>query len=191
MTSHTRLGLWRMDETAAEMLELFPHLAALEMPFKNEGRQREFYSIRALLATMTGNKSLLIGHLPSGRPVVEGYNVSISHTRGYAALILSESEDVAVDIEQRGDRVARIARKFIRPDEEAATIEQMLTLWSAKEALYKLHSEDNLEYFDMRLVSLSPSRLLIENMKRGQLVDIRHELTSDYVLTYHPIETTI
>ena len=58
---------------------------------------------------------------------------------------------MAVDIELRADRVRRIAPRFIRPDEEALTVEQMLVIWSAKETLYKLHSEDDLQFFEMRV----------------------------------------
>lgn len=189
VTSHTRLGLWRMDEQASELTALFPHLRALPMPYKHEVRQREFYAIRALLATMTGDTTLHIDYLPSGKPVVKGWHLSISHTRGYAALMLSGTEEVAVDIEKRGNMVTNIADRFIRTDEVATTVEEMLALWSAKETLYKLHSEDNLHYFDMRLVSQSPTLMRMENMKRGVTVDIHHELTADYVLTYHPADS--
>ena len=186
VSAHARLGLWRMDERPGELLALFPHLRQLPMPYKHEGRQREFLSVRALLSVMTGDESLVIGHEPSGKPTLPGWHISISHTKGYAALILSPAEPVAVDIEQRSDRVGRIADRFIRPDEQAASIERMLTVWSAKETLYKLHSEDDLQYFEMRVAQWHPQHLVIENMKSGQLVTLHHELTADYVLTFYP-----
>ena len=184
VSAHARLGLWRMDERPDELLALFPHLRQLPMPCTNEGRQREFLSVRALLSVMTGDDTLVIAHEPSGKPTLTGWHISISHTKGFAALILSPSQPVAVDIEQRSDRVRRIASRFIRPDEQAGSIERMLTLWSAKETLYKLHSEDNLQYFEMRVKQWHPQYLVIENMKSGQLVTLHHELTADYVLTY-------
>ena len=175
-----------MDERPEELLVSFPHLRSLPMPYKHEGRQREFLSVRALLSVMTGDNSLVIGHEPSGKPTLPDWHISISHTKGYAALILSQTEPVAVDIEQRSDRVGRIANRFIRPDEEADTLERMLTVWSAKETLYKLHSEDSLQFFEMRVREWHPHHLIIENMKSGQFVTLHHELTADYVLTYHP-----
>ena len=114
VNGHARLGLWKMDETPEALLAQFPHLAQLHVPYKSDSRQREFLAVRALLATMTGDTSLLVDHLPSGKPVVEGYYASISHTRGYAVLMLSQAQPVAVDIEQRSDRVQRIASRFIR-----------------------------------------------------------------------------
>lgn len=175
-----------MDERPSELVALFPHLRLLPMPYTNEGRQREFLSVRALLSVMTGDESLVIDHEPNGKPTLPHWHISISHTKGYAALILSKAEPVAVDIEQRSDRVVRLANRFIRPDEEADSVERMLTVWSAKETLYKLHSEDDLQFFDMRVTEWHPRHLIIENMKSSQLVTLHHELTADYVLTFHP-----
>lgn len=217
-----RLGLWRMDEEPGELLLRHPHLRRLDMPYKNVGRQREYLCVRALLKEMTADESLRIDHTQSGRPVVEGWAVSISHTRGYAALMLarergctadmgrSPRQALGVDIEYRSDRIARIASHFIRPDEmggdaltaaasgcqpAAEAVERMLILWCAKETLYKLHSGDNLHYFDMRLAaSRQPlpgaagndgeGVITLENMKRGEQVTIHVTLTADYCLTW-------
>jgi len=184
LSAHTRMGLWRMDETPARLCSLFPHLSLLPMPFKNEGRQKEYLCVRALLKEMTGREDLLIDHLPSGKPVVEGYHVSISHTRGYAVLILSDAENVAVDIEYRSDRVGRIAHKFVRPDEPCTSLDDLLLVWSAKETLYKLHSDDKLEYFEMRSSAPCEGRIPVENMKKKKVVSISFEFTDDYVLTF-------
>ena len=194
-----RLGLWRMDEEPEELLAHFPFLRRLECPYKHSGRRKEFYSVRALLLAMSGDPSLRIDHQESGRPVIvgdckspgkdgtdgTGWQVSISHTKGYAALMLSCDKAVGVDIEYRSDRVAKIASHYIRPDEKAETTEQMLVLWCAKETLYKLHSDDRLEYFEMR-ASMPPhgDTLMLENMKRGQQVKVHVTSAPDYVLTW-------
>jgi len=201
LNGRTRLGLWSMNETPDELKVLFPHLRGLDMPFSNVVRQKEFLCIRALLTEMTGDTSLLIGHEKSGRPTLNGWGISISHTKGYCALALScgmkqgwmtwepatnGADPVAVDIEQRADTVARVADRFIRHDEKAVTVDQMLVVWSAKETLYKLYSEDNLQFFDMRVHEMGTDTLMIENIKRGRLVTLHYELSDDYVLTYYP-----
>lgn len=186
-----RLGLWRMEEEPEELLSGFPHLRLLEMPYKYPARQKEFLCVRALLLAMTGDPTLHIEHTASGRPVVKGWQVSISHTKGYAALMLSRAKTVGVDIEYRSDRVAKIASHYIRPDEMVGdfksptteTVEKMLVLWCAKETLYKLHSDDNLAYFDMRAVE-QQGELILENMKQGKRVTIHVIPAQDYVLTW-------
>lgn len=186
-----RLGLWRMEEEPEELLSGSPHLRLLEMPYKYPARQKEFLCVRALLLAMTGDPTLRIEHTASGRPVVKGWQVSISHTKGYAALMLSRAKTVGVDIEYRSDRVAKIASHYIRPDEMVGdfksptteTVEKMLVLWCAKETLYKLHSDDNLAYFDMRAVE-QQGELILENMKQGKRVTIHVIPAQDYVLTW-------
>jgi len=174
-----------MEEKPEELLSGFPHLRLLEMPYKYPARQKEFLCVRALLLTMTGDPTLRIEHAESGRPIVKGWQVSISHTKGYAALMLSKEKAVGVDIEYRSDRVAKIASHYIRPDEMADTTEQMLVLWCAKETLYKLHSDDNLAYFDMRTVAPPDgNELKLENMKRSKQVTVHVIPAPDYILTW-------
>ena len=175
LTPHTRLGLWRMDE-----------------PMEGSPRQRERQAVQQLLtAMMNGDTSYTIGHEPSGKPILKSSHLSpltshlsISHTRGYAVLILSDDSEVGIDIEYRSDRVERIASRFIRPDEKAETTDEKLLLWSAKEAVYKLFSEDKLMFFDMRALSIDESVVRMENMKRNIVVDVHYAFTADYVLTY-------
>lgn len=169
ITPSTRLGIWKMDE-----------------PFEGSPRERERKSVEWLLHAMTGSSQLSIVHEPSGKPFLEAspYTISISHTRGFAVLLLSEGERVGVDIEYRSDRVERIAHRFIRPDEEASDTDQKLLIWSAKEAVYKLYSEDNLLFHDMRTCHMADGQLRMENLKRGITVDVSYEFTDDYVLTY-------
>ena len=188
ITRSVRLGLWRMTETPAELLWHYPSLqplwAEVSSRYRSEARQMERLSAHALLAEMTGRSNLAIGHASSGRPLVDGYELSISHTRGYAALMLSDGERVAVDIEQRSDRVKRIAHKFIRSDETAESVDDMLAVWSAKETIYKLYSEDELQYHEMQTTAITADCLMVRNLKRSEQVPVRLEWAADYVLTY-------
>ena len=188
LSLRTRLGLWRMDE-----------------PMEGTPRQRERLAEQLLLdAMMDGDTSFTIGHEPSGKPFLTSYlsprtshlspqtshlasytsNLSISHTRGYVVLLLSDDSGVGVDIEYRSNRVERIASRFIRPDEQVGTTNEKLLLWSAKETVYKLFSEDRLAFYDMRVLSIGEGVMQIENMKRNEVVAVSYEFTPDYVLTY-------
>lgn len=183
---HARLGLWRMDECAEQLYGQLPGYCReeAERRFRNEGRRREFLSVRMLLRVMTGDDTLRIGYEDSGKPVLPGWSVSISHTRGYAALLLARSGRVAVDIEQRSDRVERIAHMFIGDGEPARTTDEKLLLWSAKETVYKLYSEDRLGYFDMQMEGLSPRQIQIVNKKRHEPASVNYFFSDDYVLTW-------
>lgn len=184
-----RLGLWQIDESEEEFYRLFPEMEqywkSLCERCKSEVRKKETLAIRALLATM-GVKGEL-GHNEAGKPMLKGYHVSVSHTRGYAALILSRRHEVAVDIEYMSDRVNRIADKFLRPDEPAADTLSRLVHWCCKETLYKLFSKENLQYREMRVKHLDINAdwfCEVENLRSLQTVNVDFELTTDFVLTY-------
>ena len=129
----------------------------------------------------------MIGHAASGQPLLRGYHVGVTHTKGYAALMLSKSCDVACDIEHFSDRVERIKSKFLRKDEMADDLDSLLVHWCGKETVYKLFPEDNLQFLQMRVgpfSTMSDWACEVENMKRGEKVRVDFELTMQFVLTY-------
>lgn len=129
----------------------------------------------------------MIGHAASGQPLLRGYHVGVTHTKGYAALMLSKSCDVACDLEHFSDRVERIKSKFLRKDEMADDLDSLLVHWCGKETVYKLFPEDNLQFSQMRVgpfSTMSDWACEVENMKRGEKVRVDFELTMQFVLTY-------
>lgn len=194
------LGLWQMDESPEQLFDLYPHLlpyrSSLDDKYKNDGRKLEFLAIRAFMYEMLrvngASKGLLshagdFTHNGQGKPLFRGYHVSISHTKGYAALILSKKSEVAVDIEYMSDRVERIASKFLRKDERADSLDAKLVHWCAKETVFKLFSEENLLFEDMRVKpfdTMADWACDVENLKSGKTARVDFELAMDFVLTY-------
>ena len=194
------LGLWQMDESPEQLFDLYPHIlpyrSSLDNKYKNDGRKLEFLAIRALMYEMLrvngASKGLLshagdFTHNGQGKPLFRGYHVSISHTKGYAALILSKKSEVAVDIEYMSDRVERIASKFLRKDERADSLDAKLVHWCAKETVFKLFSEENLLFEDMRVKpfdTMADWACDVENLKSGKTARVDFELAMDFVLTY-------
>jgi 4'-phosphopantetheinyl transferase EntD len=183
------LGIWAIEETVEQLFEQYPHLKDLKVyldeKYKNEGRKKEILAVRALLYEMTHEESSKrISHEPSGKPLLKGYFISISHTKGYAAVIMSKTRNVAVDIEYVSDRVSKIVDKFIRSDEDSNTIEVQLKNWCAKETVYKYFSEEDLQYSEMRLHDLSSSHALVDDLKIKKTIDVFFDTNSQYVLAY-------
>ena len=194
------LGLWQMDESPEQLFDQYPHLlpyrSSLDDKYKNDGRKLEFLAIRALMYEMLrvngASKGLLshagdFTHNEQGKPLFRGYHVSISHTKGYAAHNLSKKYEVAVDIEYMSDRVERIASKFLRKDERADSLDAKLVHWCAKETVFKLFSEENLLFDDMRVKpfdTMADWACDVENLKSGKTARVDFELAMDFVLTY-------
>ena len=162
----SRLAIWNMTESPEELKACYP---MLDLPydeacqrFKSQHRRKEFLAIRALLIEMSD------GRLP--------------------------------EVERKGDRVAKVAHKFLRDDEfpshhatvssssavDGLSIDALLVMWSAKEAVYKLFSAQNLAFEEMRIAHFSPQpqgRIIVENLKDGVAVEVDYQLTDDYALT--------
>jgi 4'-phosphopantetheinyl transferase EntD len=184
-----KLGLWKIEENVSQFISQSSDMRKLfdtEISvYKSDSRKYEKLAVYSLLWKMT-NSRILISHNENGKPIVDGYNISISHTRGYAAVILSKLKNVAVDIEYYSDRVGRISDKFIRKDEIAVDIDSQLINWSAKETIYKYFSEQNLLYFDMKLMPFDKlgKKIRVLNLKNGDYQHVCYELNKEYVLTY-------
>ena len=198
------LGLWQMDETVEQLFQQYPFLQAyrssMDGKYKNDGRKLEFLAMRALLYEMLkvggASKGLLshagdITHNEVGKPLFRGFHISVSHTQGYATLILSKTYEVAVDIEYFSDRVERVASKFLRKDENAEDLDSKLVHWCAKETVFKLFSEEKLQFVDMRVMpfdTMTDWACDVENLKSGKRAHVDFELTMEFVLTYAALE---
>lgn len=184
-----KLGLWKMEDDILQILSQSSDMRKLFdteiSQYRSDSRRNEKLAVYSLLWKMTKSK-IRISHNDNGKPIVDGYNISISHTRGFASVILSKSKNVAVDIEYYSDRVGRIADKFIRKDEIAKDIDSQLINWSAKETVYKYFSEQDLQYFDMKLMPNAEieNTKQVQNLKTNDYQDVYYELNKEYVLTY-------
>lgn len=182
-----RLGVWKMEENLNyeqfASLPFYDRLMSL-----SENRRKETASVYSLLFVMTGNKNLVIGHEPSGKPYVEGYKIGISHTKGFVSVILSTSCDVAVDIEYINTRVLRIADRFLREDEKPDIIPDViptLLFWCAKETIYKIYSDERLTFQNIKIMDVEQGGALCgNNLITGESVRIDYTFNKDYVLTY-------
>lgn len=189
LSSDVTIGLWRIDETIDQfdILTVCPYLKETISFLGSMSRRLETLAVYSLLYVMTGDNTLIIGHTPQGKPLLPGYNISISHTHGYATVILSRYSDVAVDIEYINDRVNRIVSHFMRDDEQATTTNERLVNWCAKETTFKYYSEQDLTFADMRvrMSDIGVSGCVdVDNLKAGTTLKIYYIVNQNFVLTY-------
>lgn len=116
-------AVWKMEESPEVLLSLLPErrreVCLQEMQrFVSERRKLEWLSVRVLLYSML-QEDKEIAYSPEGKPLMADNSsfISISHTKGYVAVILSYVHPVGIDIEQYGQRVHRVADRYIRSDE--------------------------------------------------------------------------
>ena len=180
----TWLALWQMTEAVDQLSA--PASVDLS-PLRSPRRKKETLTEYLLLKALTGDDSLVIRHNEDGAPLVDGYCVSLSHTEGWAAMMISRSHRVGVDIEYVSERVNRVASRFIRDDEQQSTLAERLITWCAKEAVYKYFTEQHLEFHEMRLLPYDQEEageVTVENLRQQVRVNISYEVSNSYVLAY-------
>ena len=116
-------AVWKMEESLDTLFTLLPDARRVsceqEMQrFTSDRRKLEWLSVRVLLYSML-QEDKEIGYSSEGKPHLTDNSsfISISHTKGYVAVILSSVAPVGIDIEQYGQRVKRVYDRFIRSDE--------------------------------------------------------------------------
>jgi len=158
-----RLGIWKMQEDEDKLRKTLKDYV-LSVPYTNPGKRVEYLSVRALALQMDIEPPEIAYH-PSGKPYLKDSetNISISHTKGYAAILLSEIPFTGVDIEHRSDKVVKVRRKFIGPEEERnipkeaeAEIAALIIHWSAKESLFKAIPDEGVDFInELRIVDFT------------------------------------
>jgi len=163
-----------------------------------ENRKREWLAIRVLIKELLGEEKEIC-YSSLGKPYLSdnSFHISISHTKGYAALILNKENEVAIDIERITAKVENIRKRFVNEEEESALSKSnekvhLLLYWSAKESLFKWLSVENVDFkthlhiqpFEPLLGEWSDFDAYETRTKNQNCFKIKYFVHNDYVLTY-------
>lgn len=190
------LSIWKMDEPAEDLLSLFSEKKGLYQSeverHKSVKRRQEYLSVRALLLDALGHECDVF-HDEMGKPSLseEHLRISISHTKGYAAILLSPLREVGLDIEQFSDKIFHVRDKFLRAEEkqiiDSIDRTQLLLCWSAKETVYKLYEGLRPEYWEqitVKALDMDQCVMLAEVEDRPP-VSLRFRVFPDFVMVHN------
>ena len=151
------LGVWKTEENAEELLSLLADKADYRLQLsemRTENRKKEWLAVRVLLKELLGDETT-IAYRPNGAPFLPGsdMHISISHTKGYVAVILSEKPPTGIDIEYIGDRILKIKERFLSTEElkhidPQHEREHLLIHWCAKETLFKMIGQEHVDFIE-------------------------------------------
>lgn len=190
--SNFELAVWGITE---EESCFESHLTAPEN-IPNPKVRLQWYATRHLVNELIGAPCTVLKDA-YGKPYLQNRteHISLSHTVNYAAVIVSKEAETGIDIETVHPRVERIAHKFLRADElEAIAPEErtdkLMLLWSAKEALYKLHGRKQLDFttqllitpFAMQTAGQLQATVIADNLQ--QSVTVYYEFFDGQVVAY-------
>jgi phosphopantetheinyl transferase len=155
----TKLGVWHI----AEEKDFFLRLVPLQQQITHPRKQLQHLAGRYLLKEMYPDFPYeLIRIADTRKPflVNEAYHFSISHCGDYAAVMVSSTLRVGVDVELVTKKVEKIKHKFLSVAElemiadienQSAQLlrDSLLTAtWSIKEALYKWYGVGEIDFIE-------------------------------------------
>ena len=184
------VGVWKVEETIGQLRSMFKDFSLYEsdlQKFKAEKRQLEWLAVRVLLKELLGEEKV-IDYLPSGKPFLKDRSacVSFSHTCGYVAVAVHPTKEVGIDIEQYGNRVSRLASRFVREDEMQSVragneIYALLLHWSAKETMFKLMNQSDVDFLD----HLHILPFILTESGEMEAVEYRTDLHQTFQISYY------
>lgn len=188
------IAIWHITETADELYALLgTHRYDTQLAEKkNESRRAEWLAVRLLVKELFGPEAEVAYH-PTGRPYLKNStaHISISHTKGFAAVAYHHAAPIGMDIEYLSSRVERIASRFTTQAEAsyidvlAEPVRQMYHLinWSAKETLYKLFDSPSMAEFK-EVFHIAPYALAECGTMNATVCDVENTILAVSYLTF-------
>lgn len=198
--AHSKIAVWSITEELEEF-ENNPHLSAFiheSKGFKSISRRKEWLAVRLLLHHLL-QLPFNLSYSSSGKPSLNlsNYSISISHTIGFAAVVLSTKKHVSIDLEVFSERVLRISKRFIREDEQfysaSNEVNTKLLIWCAKELMFKLIDSKGVDFkqhlrvlpFELNSFSGSFHALQFKDLDNFCYpILVNFLITEDFVLVY-------
>ena len=208
------IGIWKMEESWQEMLtslqenNVYSRNDAWNRDINNiksDKRKQEWLAVRLLLKHLAGPEAY-IEYRENGSPVLKNspYNISISHTTGFAAVILSKKEDPGIDIEYNDGRAWKLREKYLGEKElkafdslndhrstNSGMQEKLATIcWCAKETAYKALQRTEVDFINhLHILPFSLSdngSFYLKETKTPiqQIFSINYQITEDYTITW-------
>lgn len=201
INDHIDLLVWKIEEPVNWFLDRL-HLDEEEQKkyteFRTDMRRVHWLAYRHILKNIVGKgNNIRVRYDANNKPFIDlsDDHISVSHSGDYASVIISRRQAVGIDIEQVHPRLHKVAGKFLSAEETGVDIDTIPTEglclhWCAKEALYKLYGERELD-FKKHMRILSPPEEM-EGMFKGmirmggreQVYDLVSERIGDYCMVY-------
>ena len=155
LDNKAEIAVWQVTETEDELIRL-SSVPTDEMEeislFRNENQRRQKLAVRALLNEVFEEK-MYLNHHDNGKPYLENCvtNISITHTDKYVAIIISDDDELGIDIESLDRNFAPVEEKALSEEEiddldDNKKNEQLAIYWCAKEAIFKRMSQNRVNF---------------------------------------------
>lgn len=189
-----QLWVWHITEPHNQLLALVDNHLQTDKLLPNNAH---WLASRALISQIFKGKNYTLFKDAVNKPYlkVNGklWFLSITHSANYAAIAFSEKHHIGIDLERIDERVNRVAKKFINEVEGsyAHTTLHKTIIWSAKESLYKLHGQREVDFkqhlFIYPFGVVEPTGVIATEIEKDETqmqVSMHYQLFDEMVLTY-------
>lgn len=151
-------------------------------------RRGEFFFTRFLWQTFEEYQPIVYDE--NGKPELEEGFISISHSKNAIAIAFSKTHPIGLDIEHYNPKIWRIRNKFLSEFEQDSfdlnEEKTITTLWSIKEAVYKLMGIPGLSFKNaIKITEIGDlNRVIVTN--NGAKLDLTFQrlIFDTFILTY-------
>ena len=194
------VAVWKIEESEEELFSMLPLTSSMKLTldkFRNHSRRIEWLASRVLLYHFTG-KIPEVKYKESGQPYIPDFNksISITHTTGYAAIVVSDKPCAGLDIERPLERVLRISERFIHANEKEFiqpdnTLNYHTIIWCAKETLFKIIEtpevifNKELEIFPFAIENEGILNTKVSKGKDDFIYQLFYTASADYYLVWY------
>jgi len=195
--------IWQLTESKEELFQQLDGqtIDLLEYEkLKNERRQVEYLGTRIALKNLL-NKKIDLFHTSEGKPYLkdESYQISISHSQQWIAVIAHPNLTVGIDIECFQPKILKLYERFLNEEElryfgDEKNIRKLTLIWSAKEVIYKIIGSEavnfshQIQVLPFKLKESGEIRTL--HIPSEKIFRLHYNQTNDYVLVYGAVEKT-
>ena len=188
------LAIWSITEPVS----FFETDVKLAVDIQNEERKIQHLAVRLLFKLMMPEADLnKMVMADNGKPYLQGvpFHFSFSHCKGYAAVAVSDTDPIGIDIEIIHPRILKVAHKFLNDAEKAMIaplvendqLKQMAFFWAAKEAMYKQHEQLGIDFAKdfnvLQLAHADMGMVAAQILHKGieKMVNLDYHFGEDYV----------
>lgn len=192
----SKVLVWEVTETLEELLkEIRLEESLMEYrKLKSEKRQKEFLGARVALKSLLG-REVYVNYYEDGKPFLidNCFNISISHSGKWIAVMAHPDHVVGIDIECIGSKMQRLYTRFLSEEEQlnlsnGENLQQLHLAWSAKEAAYKIIGKDAVDFPNQLYIEpfevKEKGRIITIHTTSGRKLCFYYYVTEQFVLVY-------
>jgi len=193
-SSSSTSAIWIITESLNELLTLVKLTNSETIKFKTflrEKRKKEWLATRCLLQTLSEYQNETITYNQDGKPhLSNGSYISISHTKGFVAIIINDILPVGIDIQTSRKNINKGLELFLSTQEvdqlgKVDTETKLHIYWCAKEALYKyIGKKETSIPVDLFIekFELKTGGKLLGRCNREMVSELEYIITEEYYL---------